>query len=1409
MDSKYSISEPKEVISSDYLGTFLVRQNANQYACKKKTDTEKWWAIGMIANEGTYWHPLIVSNTKTYCYSYSDNYNNGNPLSDKTASFDYNGTTYYASFGAYGSNTVVPTNASIPVYSETKSSDISHMAQILLGLHLQNGGTLPSGEDSSGNYQKVDYLRINWENKSESLKTPIDKGNLNKMDKAISDLCANLDIAHTESEVKKLDKSSANKLLSETPTWDAETGILTFKFFDGTSFNVDFNVEKIPVSFSMDSNGVITMTTDDGTEWTADVSKLIQDYTFNNGPRISFAKTKKKDGYDVSADLVKGSITEEYLEKNYLANIISNVNASNSNASNAATSATNAANDAKLAQSYAIGRSGIRDGEDTDNAKYYSEQASKAKQELLNSMNIAGRGLTVEYDADSQRNVFALARECVQITDWNTQFYTGFYGSSVSANGVPSDAANYGTAFFGIVLQATDSANRSSVIYQTGMVYKNSRTDFSGIKKYERVYAQGQWSSWEDTNSFRDEDKTNLDNLVSQIGNHYLKKDVPENAVFTDTVYDDTKVKESISQQSTEITDIKMLGWSVPKECPIQNEVNGNQFVQRVGRVDLGSLDWRYDGGTNDRFITDNLKNVKRPSSNDVICNIFLQSYKAVSTNSLLSVADNYLVAYSSGNVISIRNTSYTNPTEFKNAMQGQYLYYELATSIAITIDGNEIGETVSDVRKKTTVNLLNPTLQTTTSNEVTCTNNGDGTYTLNGTASGKAVFHLQTNIIENLQGLLPLKLVGNVPNSNIILQYSNFVNNAFYDMGNGVIITKAFDSATFKDACIDVEIKSGDTANNVLIKPMITTNLLATYEDFVPYTGDSGSLNGDVADLRADVDNLVELGEDITDTTMSYKTGWLKKVIDGVSSKVFAFAHAKTVYSDFTNKLTLEDKVKTKKIQIFADATADYYREIEPIAGDVSILTPPIVVNGSENSYDPSGGESISGENYTYSQKNDTTLDILDSLISSAQTTSGIKVNPRDSTSFGGGYYRVTGTATADVTIPLYSVSNPSSDAIWFAGNISPSMSANTFYYLISDTEGNSVEIGTDEAKTGSVKLGTHSGTVTVSLVVKSGIKVTLNAVVRAGYKKQYTFYDIGSRKYSDKIDNVADAVLDVKSTANFSHNIPRIVPKDITSYITDGTFYKRLNGTDGFELFEDIYVGDYIKMSRAITCPDSTNGTAGSQYVTIAGLDTMMYNGEDGKYVNYHHAVMVPGQGFGGTQHFGRHAMNATNTTTGGYSGSVMDQSVLGAVATEGSTASGATINQQLYAEFGNHLKTTDELLSNSINETGVNRCGTADGCSNNWEWAMKQAVLMSEIEVYGSTIWSSSGYDTGNAKMQLPLFAHSRSAMNNRTAWYWLKDAASSRAFCACYSDGNADYYGVTIARGGVRPRFIIAA
>ena len=273
--------------------------------------------------------------------------------------------------------------------------------------------------------------------------------------------------------------------------------------------------------------------------------------------------------------------------------------------------------------------------------------------------------------------------------------------------------------------------------------------------------------------------------------------------------------------------------------------------------------------------------------------------------------------------------------------------------------------------------------------------------------------------------------------------------------------------------------------------------------------------------------------------------------------------------------------------------------------------------------------------------------------------------------------------------------------------------------------------------------------------------------------------------------------------------HNIPRIVPKDITEYVTDGTLWLRLTGTGGYSLYEDIYVGDYIHMSRAISAYEQTGQyqTTGSDYVTIAGISWFKHNGSS--EITYEHLVMVPGRGFEGTQHFGRSRMNSTNTTANGYLGSEMHATTLGSIASSGSTAATASINQQLYAEFGAHLKTTKELCSNQINTSAVNRLAAASGASSNFTWEDCQAVLMSEIEVYGSIVFSSSGFDTGNACAQLPLFVHSKVAQNNRSGHYWLKDIASAAYFCYCSHSGDAPCSSASHANLYVRPRFILAA
>ncbi len=282
----------------------------------------------------------------------------------------------------------------------------------------------------------------------------------------------------------------------------------------------------------------------------------------------------------------------------------------------------------------------------------------------------------------------------------------------------------------------------------------------------------------------------------------------------------------------------------------------------------------------------------------------------------------------------------------------------------------------------------------------------------------------------------------------------------------------------------------------------------------------------------------------------------------------------------------------------------------------------------------------------------------------------------------------------------------------------------------------------------------------------------------------------------------------------AEQDHNVPRwingVLGKDITSYYNDGTLWKRLNGTDGFALFEDIYAGDYFKMSRAITSPkqNSQYAVTGSQWVTIAGINSLKCSGY-GINSDYNHLVMIPGKGEEGSFHFGRNRMYSANLVTGGYMASEMNTDIIGAVVSSGSIAAGATVNQQLYAEFGSHLKTTRELISNTVTASLYNRLGSATGASSSWDWVYMQAVLMSEVEVFGASIWSSSGYDTGTACMRFPLFMYSRKAINNQSSFYWLKDVASVANFCLVSWYGGALYSYANSADNYVRPRFVLGA
>ena len=192
--------------------------------------------------------------------------------------------------------------------------------------------------------------------------------------------------------------------------------------------------------------------------------------------------------------------------------------------------------------------------------------------------------------------------------------------------------------------------------------------------------------------------------------------------------------------------------------------------------------------------------------------------------------------------------------------------------------DVNNLEDVLSDVSVKKSVdklnasvgslgklkNLLNPSFHnTTTSNGVTFTYNGDGTYTLNGTSTAENYIHLKIGDVK-------------IPNKNLVLLGSVNENVGVYISG---ITTSAFGniSINIKDGdkgkltAFGIIIKKGASFTNEIVKPMITDYLSATYDDYVPYTGDGDTLTYDVAELK---NNLGGLSFSASETTLTITDG-------------------------------------------------------------------------------------------------------------------------------------------------------------------------------------------------------------------------------------------------------------------------------------------------------------------------------------------------------------------------------------------------------------------------------------------------------------------------------------------------------------------------------------------------------
>lgn len=218
----------------------------------------------------------------------------------------------------------------------------------------------------------------------------------------------------------------------------------------------------------------------------------------------------------------------------------------------------------------------------------------------------------------------------------------------------------------------------------------------------------------------------------------------------------------------------------------------------------------------------------------------------------------------------------------------------------------------------------------------------------------------------------------------------------------------------------------------------------------------------------------------------------------------------------------------------------------------------------------------------------------------------------------------------------------------------------------------------------------------------------------------------------------------------------------------LTDKYSYDDLMAGVADNDFSDIFIGDIIERDTPAISVTNFAAKAKTQYAVI-GINSLKNHGDTPKLQNKPHLVMIPLDGLGNAY------MNATNITTGGYKDSYMNTTVMPAVVTALESAFGA-----------NHVLQTREYITNTVTSTVASRAGLGwQGGSTAGEWSDQKAILMTELEAYGATPFSSSAYDNIGLNEQLPGMKLDR--IMNRRFYRWLRSVCYSTDFCYVHAHG----------------------
>ena len=225
--------------------------------------------------------------------------------------------------------------------------------------------------------------------------------------KALIDLCET-QAGSAAALALKADKATVAKLV-ETVAFNAQTGVFTITEQGGTVHTIDTVLEKVPMSCRLDGQDFV-LTLEDGTEQRVSLAAFLTPQEFVNSDTVQFEvagntiRAKIKSG-SIDADMLTGTILDELKSfRDAAARSAAGAAASERNAADyrgaaagsaqtAVEKAAESGSQAALAQSYAVGGTGTRTGEDTDNAKYYRDQA------LLSATQAGGQAGAASADA--------------------------------------------------------------------------------------------------------------------------------------------------------------------------------------------------------------------------------------------------------------------------------------------------------------------------------------------------------------------------------------------------------------------------------------------------------------------------------------------------------------------------------------------------------------------------------------------------------------------------------------------------------------------------------------------------------------------------------------------------------------------------------------------------------------------------------------------------------------------------------------------------------------------------------------------------------------------------------------------------------------------------------------------------